>query len=125
MDAATLNRLLAAVAVNRVEVPLGPQRTVTVELHDLRVTGFEPPGASGGKGTILAAVRVVAPELGLQVPLEPRIVVDVANEAGASTRVTAAITRVHAAIRWRMCQSGACVRASSLRDVGFRCVRRD
>jgi len=84
IDAETINRLLSAVAVDRVEVAVGPQRTIDVELHDLHVIGFEPAGASGGKGVILASVRVEAPELGLRVPLEPRIVVDVAHENGIS-----------------------------------------
>ena len=84
IDGPTLNRILAAISVQQIEVPLSAQSTVSVELHDLKVLGFDPAPAGGGPGAILTAVRVVAPELGLTVPLEPRITVDVVHEGEAS-----------------------------------------
>jgi len=84
IDAQTLNQILAAVSVTQVEVPISAQSTVTVELHDLRITGFDPHPDEGKPGAILTSVRVVAPELGLVVPLEPRIAVDVVREGEVS-----------------------------------------
>ena len=72
------------VTVAQVEVPISAQSTVTVELHDLKVIGFEPSPDQQRPGAILTAVRVVAPELGLEVPLEPRIAVDVVRDGEAS-----------------------------------------
>jgi len=84
IDAPTLNQILTAISVAQVEVPISAQSTVTVELHDLRVIGFEPSPDQQRPGAILTAVRVVAPELGLEVPLEPRIAVDVVRDGEAS-----------------------------------------
>jgi len=84
IDAPTLNQILTAISVAEVEVPISAQSTVTVELHDLRVIGFEPSPDQQRPGAILTAVRVVAPELGLEVPLEPRIAVDVVRDGEAS-----------------------------------------
>jgi hypothetical protein len=84
IDARTLNQILTAISVAEVEVPISAQSTVTVELHDLRVIGFDPSPDQQRPGAILTAVRVVAPELGLEVPLEPRIAVDVVREGEAS-----------------------------------------
>ena len=84
IDGPTLNKILAAISVQQVEVPISAQSMISVELHDLKVLGFDPAPEGGGPGAILTAVRVVAPELGLTVPLEPRIAVDVVREGEAS-----------------------------------------
>jgi len=84
IDGATLNRILAAISVQEVEVPISAQSSVSVQLHDLKVLGFDPAPAGEGTGAILTSVRVVAPELGLEVPLEPRIAVNVVREGEAS-----------------------------------------
>ena len=84
IDGSTLNRILAAISVQEIEVPISPQNTISVELHDLKVLGFDPSPEGGGPGAILTAVRVVAPELGLEVPLEPRIAVNVVREGETS-----------------------------------------
>ena len=84
IDAPTLNRILAAVSVTEVEVPISAQSSVTVELHDLKVIGFDPSPDEKKPGAILTAVRVVAPELGLEVLLEPRIAVAVVREGESS-----------------------------------------
>ena len=84
IDAQTLNQILAAISVTEVEVPISAENSVTVELHDLEVKGFDPSPDGGRPGAILTAVRVVAPELGLLVPLEPRIAVDVVRAGEVS-----------------------------------------
>lgn len=84
IDGPTLNRILTAISVQEVEVPISAQSSVSVELHDLKLLGFDPAPAGGGPGVILTSVRVVAPELGLSVPLEPRIAVDVVREGETS-----------------------------------------
>jgi hypothetical protein len=84
IDGATLNRILAAISVQKVEVPISAQSTISVELHDLEVLGFEPAPDGDRPGSILTAVRVVAPELGLTIPLQPRIAVDVVRDGEAS-----------------------------------------
>ncbi len=71
-------------SVTEIEVPLSAESTVTVELHDLRVLGFDPSPDPNTPGAILTAVRVVSPEMGLEVPLEPRIAVDVVREGETS-----------------------------------------
>ena len=72
-DVPTLNKLLPAMTPNKVVVPLAEGRTLTVELRDLRVTGLDPDAGAGGRGHILTSVRLVVPELGLNVPLEPEL----------------------------------------------------
>jgi len=84
IDTATLNRLLAAVAANRFDVDVGAGNVVTVELQNLQVTGLQPAPSAKERDSILTSVTVVAPQLGLRVPLRPRVVVDVVRENGAS-----------------------------------------
>jgi len=84
VDTETLNRLLAAVATNRFDVDLGAGNIVTVELHDLRVTGLAPAATAKERDAILTSVTLVAPQLGLRIPLRPRVVVGVVKEDGAS-----------------------------------------
>lgn len=84
VDPGTLNRILAAVAVSEVEVPLGSERSVTVELRDLRVTGLAPASKNGERDAILTSLTVVAPELGIEVPLAPRVAVDVIRQGETS-----------------------------------------
>ncbi len=73
LDAAALNVLLPAFAPSRIQVPLGESSKLDIELSDLRVTGFSPSGGAAGNGAIRAAVHVRAPQLGLDLALEPRL----------------------------------------------------
>lgn len=84
VDTATLNRLLGAVAANRFNLDLGAGNVVAVELHDLRVTGLAPAATAKERDTILTSVTLVAPQLGLRIPLRPRVVLGVVRENGAS-----------------------------------------
>ena len=83
VDLETLNRLLGAVTRSRFDVELAAGTAVTVELQDLKVTGLAP-ATKDKQNAILTAVTLVAPDLGLRVPLKPRVVLDVVQESGAS-----------------------------------------
>jgi hypothetical protein len=88
VDAATLNALLPALAPQEIQVPLGGQgNTVRLQLADLVVTGFEPASDGGATGRILTSLRVLAPQLGLDLPVAPRIAIDVEDRAGDSVLV--------------------------------------
>jgi hypothetical protein len=82
---ATLNEILNAVSVEQVEVPLSTERSVTVELHDLRVKGLLPAKTRNERHAIRTAVTVVAPDLGLRMPLEPLLTLDVVQDAEAGS----------------------------------------
>jgi len=84
VDKATLNRVLSAVALDRVAVPLSPQHTVIVQLDDLVVTGFDPAAGKEGQGYILTSMMLRVAELGLDLRVEPRISLNVREEDGES-----------------------------------------
>jgi hypothetical protein len=71
LDAASLNDLLRAMAPDRVDVPLAGGRSVTLLLQDLKVTGFDP--SAGPHGGVTTSLRLKVPELGLDLPVEPRL----------------------------------------------------
>jgi hypothetical protein len=83
-DAPTLNELLPAMLVQEVTVPIAGDRTLQVFLDDLEVRGFSPAGANGGSNQILTSLRLRVPQLGLELPLEPRVSLEVVTEAGQS-----------------------------------------
>jgi len=84
-DAETLNALLPALAPRDVLVPLGSaDRTVRLQLDDLKVTGFEPQAAGTDGGRILTSLRLRAPQLNLDLPVQPRLAVSVAGAADES-----------------------------------------
>lgn len=82
LDAASLNELLAGMAPKSVDVPLAAGRGVTIELHDLKVEGFDPAG--GANGVILTSLRIKVPELGLDLPVAPRLSVQMKEGAGGA-----------------------------------------
>lgn len=73
LDQGTLNDLIRNLAPAKVAVPLPAGTKVNLHLDDLRVTGFDPAGGSGSRGHILAALNLRVPELGLDVPVTPRL----------------------------------------------------
>jgi hypothetical protein len=73
LDAASLNDLMSAMAVSQVRVPLTEGRGVTLKLHDLKVTGFDPAEGEKQEGFVLTSLRLEVPELGLSLPLTPRL----------------------------------------------------
>ena len=70
-DVATLNELLPALSASAISVPITENQTVNVFLEEMRVTGLEP--AAEGSGHILTSMRVRVPQLGLDLPVSPRI----------------------------------------------------
>ncbi len=82
LDAATLSDLLAAMAPSRVSVPLTQGRGVTLLLQDLKVTGFDPTEGEKSEGSVLTSVRVKIPELGIDLPVEPRLSLQVRDRDG-------------------------------------------
>jgi hypothetical protein len=82
VDKETLNRILAEVSLDRVAVPISPQRSITVRLEKLHVTGLDPAAGEGGRGYILTSMMLRAPDLGVSLRVEPRISLDVVDEDG-------------------------------------------
>lgn len=72
VDTETLNRILPEVSRQQVSVPV-TNRTLTVSLKDLRITGFIPTAGAEQPGAILAALTVEVPELNTSLPVQPRI----------------------------------------------------
>jgi hypothetical protein len=71
LDQATLNDLVSKMAPERVPVALGGGRSVQLRLTELRITGFEP--AAGERGHLVSALHLSVPELGIDVPVAPRL----------------------------------------------------
>lgn len=86
-DAETLNALLPAMAPQEVQVSLGQGSPVRLRLADLKVTGFEPATGGSATGRILTSLRIQAPQLNLDLPAEPKILLDVADDGGTSVLV--------------------------------------
>ncbi len=86
LDAATLNEFLSSVTPPKVILPLPSGGEIALELHDLRVTGFDPAG-SKERGHVRTSLRVGIPALGLAFPLEPRLSLDVQEENGGKVCV--------------------------------------
>ena len=84
-DPGTINDLLASVAVQRVEVPLTKETSLTVLLEELRVIGFEPATEEGQPDRILTSLRLRVAELGLSFQLEPRLSLHVVEAHARST----------------------------------------
>jgi hypothetical protein len=79
LDAASLNDLLASMAPDRVQIALGASRGVTIQMLDLKVTGFDP--AAGPNGGVTTSLRLVVPELGIDVPVTPHLTLDLKDGA--------------------------------------------
>ncbi|HUC44679.1 MAG TPA: hypothetical protein VMR65_11600 [Candidatus Sulfotelmatobacter sp.] len=71
VDADSLNDLLRSMAPDHVDVALASGRSVTLQLQDLKVTGFDP--SAGPNGGVVASLRLKVPELGIDIPVEPRL----------------------------------------------------
>jgi hypothetical protein len=48
----------------------------------VKVLGFDPGAGKSGKGHILAALRLGVPALGLDLPVEPRLALDIEESEG-------------------------------------------
>jgi hypothetical protein len=82
LDAQSLNSLLTALAPASINVPLAAGRSVTLEIHDLHVTSFDPAVGDGSQGHILTALQLKVPELGIDVPVTPRLSLQVRDTDG-------------------------------------------
>lgn len=73
LDQATLNDLITNLAPDNVAVSLPAGAKVNVRMENLKVTGFDPAAGGESRGHILASVTLKIPELGLDVPVSPRL----------------------------------------------------
>jgi len=80
VDAKTLTDLLSAMVPPSAALDLTPDNRVTLKIEDVRVTGFDPAAENGGH--ILAALRLEVPELGLKLPVEPRLSLHLSEKDG-------------------------------------------
>lgn len=80
IDAVSLNRLLASMAPDHVQVALAAGRTLTIRMQDLMVTGFDP--AAGPNGGVTASLRLVVPDLGIDLPVAPHLALEITQTAG-------------------------------------------
>jgi hypothetical protein len=82
VDADSLNEMIRSMAPDRVDVALAAGRSVTLLLQDLKVTGFDP--AAGPNGGVTTSLRLKVPELGLDLPVEPRLRLDMTSAANGA-----------------------------------------
>jgi hypothetical protein len=72
-DAPTLNDLISAVAVSRIEVPIPGNQIIEVQLEKLEVIGFRPATREGQKDYILTSLRLHVPQFGLRIAVQPHL----------------------------------------------------
>lgn len=86
LDAESLTRILTIVAPPQVAVGMAPGPNIEVKLEEMQVTGFEPsgPGGTGGLGRLLTKMRVRAPEIGLDVRVQPKVALEIRKQDGLS-----------------------------------------
>jgi hypothetical protein len=87
LDAETLNEMLTKMAPDKVDVNLAAGRSLTLHLRDMKVTGFDP--AAGPNGGVNTSLRLVVPDLGIDIPVTPHLTLDM--KAGANGKKTAAL----------------------------------
>lgn len=80
VDAESLNGMLQSMAPNTVDVNLAAGRKLTLHLEDLKITGFDP--TAGPNGGLTASLRLVVPDLGLDVPVTPHLRLDISESGG-------------------------------------------
>jgi hypothetical protein len=80
LDAESLNGLLSTMASDRVEIGLAAGRKVTIRMEDLKVTGFDP--TAGPNGGVATSLRLVVPELGIDIPVTPHLTLEIIEAPG-------------------------------------------
>ena len=81
-DADTLNMMLRAASTQDIEVPIGEKRSVLIQLRDVRLLKLEPAAdEDNGRGYLRTAVDIAIPEFGIELSLEPTVVLDVVHGA--------------------------------------------
>jgi hypothetical protein len=84
-DVATLNEVLPALSAEEIAVPLSGSNSIGVRLEKMQVTGLDPAaGGEGGPGHILTSMRVRVAQLGIDLPVEPRLSLHVVEQASGS-----------------------------------------
>ena len=81
MDAETIGELLAALTPENLQVPIPGGQRLNVKISDLKVAGFDP-AAGNGQGHVLTSLTLNVPDLGLTVPVEPRVALEVVEQDG-------------------------------------------
>jgi hypothetical protein len=84
IDRQTLDEVLPAVTQQAVEVPLAEGTVLTVQIVEMKVTGLAPGTDDYPDGSILTSLKLVVPDLGLTLPVEPRISLRAVDLDGAS-----------------------------------------
>jgi hypothetical protein len=73
LDQETLNQLITNLAPDNVAVALPAGAKVHLRMENVKVTGFDPAGGGGSRGHVLTSLNLKIPELGLDVPVAPRL----------------------------------------------------
>jgi len=77
-DADTLNMMLRAASTQDVEIPISDNRTLLVQLREVRLIKLDPAAdGKAGRGFLRTSVELSIPELNLDLSLKPTIVLDV------------------------------------------------
>jgi hypothetical protein len=87
IDADSLNAMLTNMAPDKVQVNLAGGRGVTLQLLNMKVTGFDP--SAGPNGGVNTSLRLVVPELGVDIPVTPHLTLDM--KSGANGKKTCAL----------------------------------
>ena len=83
LDAPSLTRLLSILAPPTVQVGMAGTAAIEVAIQDIEVTGFDP-AANGGLGHLLARMRLVSPQIGLDLQVTPRVALEIRKKDGMS-----------------------------------------
>lgn len=82
IDRETLDGIVASVATTDVDVPIAGGTTLRVQLRDVRVTGLEPGTPERPGDGIRTALRVMAPDIGLDAAITPRLSLGLVDASG-------------------------------------------
>ena len=80
LDAESLNGLLQSMAPDQVKVGLSAGTAVTIRMEDLKITRFDP--TVGQHGGVMTSLRLLVPELGIDMPVEPLLTLDILPTTG-------------------------------------------
>jgi len=80
LDADSLNGILASMAPDHVAVNLAGGRSLTIQMQDLKVTGFDP--TAGQYGGLQTSLRLLVPDLGIDIPVAPHLTLEIGAGAG-------------------------------------------
>ena len=77
-DTDTLNMMLRAASIQDVEIPISDDRTLLVQLREIRLVKLDPAAdGKSGHGYLRTSVELSIPEFNLDLSLKPTIVLDV------------------------------------------------